>query len=167
LAVWVSFHATSGGAELLVPAGGHLPGWLSDQVRSLAGLVDQRRPTSTESRGRLTFADLDGQDGSEIKWWMTFNRDTYMHDLLALMVENVFAKRAALPAGGRPGLGPSQRHLDGTCVTPGHLCGNRCNPAGPILLPSEPYAFRDEDQTVFEELLPGVEVKQVDGSLLT
>lgn len=107
--------------------------------------------------------------------WMTFNAETYAHDLLALCGgENVF--------GGRRRRYPLAADLDPT--VPPRAVGRddrypRLSPeeirrAAPevILLPSEPYPFRPEDvltvQALFAETPAGRagRVYWVDGSLL-
>ncbi len=109
-------------------------------------------------------------------WWMTFNRETYPHDVLALLgARNVFAERERrypleadlgtaepLPAGGRDTRYPRVTVEEVRAARP-----------EVILLPSEPYAFGARERERLLSLLPDApavrqgRVHLVDGSLLT
>lgn len=110
----------------------------------------------------------------EGEWWMTFNRHTFTHDLLALCgFVNVFAGRqrryplaadlghaAAKPAGERDTRYPR--------VTAAEIAAARPQAA---LLPSEPYAFGKPDAArlavALGGQLPRKRILLLDGSLLT
>jgi ABC-type Fe3+-hydroxamate transport system substrate-binding protein len=114
-------------------------------------------------------------------WWMTINRDTYVHDVLRLCGgENVFANRdrryplaADLdPAGSAaapidpPALGRDTRYPR---VTTDEVLARAPDV---ILLPSEPYPFAEADLAAFDPhpALPAVQtgrIHLVDGSALT
>jgi ABC-type Fe3+-hydroxamate transport system substrate-binding protein len=130
-------------------------------------------------------------------WWMTFNRDTYIHDLLRICgAENVFADRDrryplatdlaapepnlapsdSSPANGMPdpGIGGSEASLDERDTRYPRVTLAEVAARAPelILLPSEPYDFTARDLAAFDEYpdLPAVKnnnLKFVDGSLLT
>lgn len=109
-------------------------------------------------------------------WWMTFNRETYAHDLLALLGgENIFAGRVRhYPLEADLGLAveeaPGGRDVRYPRVRPAEVAA-----AAPdcILLPSEPFSF---DGRYIEEMAglladtPAVRegrLLSVDGSLVT
>lgn len=113
---------------------------------------------------------------SEPAWWMTFNQDTYMSDLLRLMGgENLFATRerryplladlsltAAEPAAGRDTRYP-------------RLALQEILAANPevIILPDEPFGFDQSHQEHISALLAETsavkngKLLRIDGSLLT
>jgi hypothetical protein len=108
------------------------------------------------------------------EWWMTFNRHTFTHDLLALCgFANVFAERqrryplaadlgryAAKPAEGRDTRYPR--------LTAAEIAAARPQAA---LLPSEPYGFGEADAARLAAALGGQlppgRILLLDGSLLT
>jgi iron complex transport system substrate-binding protein len=119
-------------------------------------------------------------------WWMTFNHETYTHDLLAMFGgENVFATRKRryplsadlTPIGGKPILAEDgETDHDPARDTRYPRVGlEEVRVAAPdvILLPSEPFAFSEEHRQQMIEWLsdtPAVQndrVYLVDGSLLT
>jgi len=107
--------------------------------------------------------------------WMTFNRDTYIHDLLRTCgVENVFADRVRqfplkadlglvepIPADDRRVVDRDVRYprisLDEVIVAQPEL----------ILLPDEPYEFAQKDADELAQLGLPATILLVDGSLLT
>jgi ABC-type Fe3+-hydroxamate transport system substrate-binding protein len=110
------------------------------------------------------------------RWWMTANRHTYLHDLLALCGgENVFAGRerryplaADLGEAAAEATDP-ERDTRYPRVSPAEVAA-----AAPevILLPSEPYPFGEADLAALDAWpdIPAVKsarVHFVDGSLLT
>jgi iron complex transport system substrate-binding protein len=115
-------------------------------------------------------------DHPEPAWWMTFNKDTYLNDLLRLMGgENLFAGRErryplladlglaeAEPAEGRDTRYPRLALPEILVVDP-----------EVILLPDEPFGFDEQHQAGLSELLAETsaiknrKVLCVDGSLLT
>lgn len=87
--------------------------------------------------------------GGEDTEWITFNADTYVHDLLRLFGgENVFA-------------GLQARYPTVT------LAEVRAAQPEVVLLPNEPYAFTGEDQRRIEDWIGTVRFVSVEGSLIT
>ena len=111
--------------------------------------------------------------------WMTFNRDTYIHDLLATCgVENIFAERdRQFPLGAELGrhepLPADDPRVTGRGTRDPRLSLEELIAAQPdlILLPSEPFAFAQADVNELSQLdIPAAKKKQillVDGGLLT
>ena len=103
-------------------------------------------------------------------WWMTIGKETYVHDVLATCGgENIFAdreRRYPLEAdlGLKAAEDPSGRDRRYPRVTADEILARRPEL---ILLPSEPYAFGEEDVTRFRNRFDPVPVRAVDGSLLT
>ena len=111
-----------------------------------------------------------------ISWMMTFNKNTYMHDLLRLAGGlNIFAQRQRLyPLEADLGLVQAQESGERDRRYP-RVTLDEIRKAEPeiILLPSEPFAFtkthRQEIETLLERT-PAVRegwIFMVDGSLLT
>ncbi len=110
------------------------------------------------------------------RWWMTINRDTYVHDLLRLCGGgNVFADRdrrypLAADLGEAPADPPDPaRDVRYPRVTPAEVSERAPDV---ILLPSEPYPFTEADLSAFDAFpeIPAVKHQRiylVDGSLLT
>ena len=110
-------------------------------------------------------------------WWMTANRDTYLHDVLRLCgAANVFAgrdRRYPLTADLDPTL-PAEtptpdRDVRYPRVTPAEVAAQAPRL---ILLPSEPYPFGSADLSAFDTLpeMPAVQTSRiylVEGSALT
>lgn len=173
LQVWVSFPCTVEQAVefLFQLAGVFQDNTARDRVRSLATQVDQTRTILQGKQRRRYFCPIwRGRTAAGQDWWMTFNRDTYAHDLLDLLGgENIFAERERYyPLEADLGMSEPQEEGDRDRRYPRvnlpEIAGARPEV---ILLPSEPYEFTDEHQMEFEQLMPGVQVKRVDGSLLT
>jgi len=111
-----------------------------------------------------------------LPWWMTFNRQTYSHDLLTIFKgENVFAERERrYPLGADLGLEPPQE-APGRDKRYPRVTREEILQAQPemILLPSEPYKFNQEHQQELTSLLAKTEAVRrkriylIDGSLLT
>ncbi len=109
-------------------------------------------------------------------WWMTFNSQTYAHDVLRLVGgENVFAGRARrYPLQADLGEMTGVEAGDRDTRYP-RLPLEEIQNADPevILLPSEPFAFDESHRQTLTELLPDVSavragrVHLVDGSLIT
>jgi iron complex transport system substrate-binding protein len=114
--------------------------------------------------------------GAKPEWWMTFNQNTYISDLLRLMGgENIFAQRKrSYPLEADLGRmladDPGDRDQRYPRVTTEEIL--QAKPEV-ILLPSEPYAFEEQDMDRICEVLAQTQaVKQekvclVDGSMLT
>lgn len=115
-------------------------------------------------------------DEGPVRWWMTLNRETYMHDVLRVCGgANVFADRdrryplAADLGGTQPLALHPERDTRYPRVTPDEVAERAPEV---ILLPSEPYPFAEADLAAFEAFpeIPAVRnnrVHLVDGSLLT
>lgn len=110
------------------------------------------------------------------RWWMTFNRDTYPHDLLTLVgAENIFADRQRhYPLEADLGLESSQETAGRDTRYP-RVTLQEILQADPqvVLLPSEPYPFDQNQLEEFTTLLAGTSavmaerIHLVDGSLIT
>lgn len=110
------------------------------------------------------------------RWWMTFNRATYMHDLLRLCgAENVFADRPrryplAADLGEASAEPPTpERDTRYPRVTPTEVAERAPDV---IVLPDEPYLFKDADRAAFDAFpdIPACRDRRLflcDGSLLT
>jgi ABC-type Fe3+-hydroxamate transport system substrate-binding protein len=110
-------------------------------------------------------------------WWMTINRDTYLHDVLRLCgAANVFAgrdRRYPLAADLDPAL-PAEaptpdRDIRYPRVTPAEVAAQAPQL---VLLPSEPYPFGPADLNAFDAFpeMPAVRASRihlVEGSALT
>jgi ABC-type hemin transport system substrate-binding protein len=116
----------------------------------------------------------DGAGGE--RWWMTINRGTYVHDLLAICGgANVFADRdrrypLAADVEGAPSEDQAGRDTRYPRVTRQEVLERAPHL---ILLPSEPYAFDETDALRMADTLRGTpaadlgRIQTVDGSLLT
>jgi ABC-type Fe3+-hydroxamate transport system substrate-binding protein len=117
-----------------------------------------------------------GKTGSGQRWWMTFNRSTYIHDLLRLLGgSNVFADRERrYPLQADLGTASPEDPGEGDTRYP-RVTLAEIQSAAPeaILLMSEPYAFDDFHTQELAELLADTpaarnrRIHLVDGSLLT
>lgn len=114
--------------------------------------------------------------GEGMSWWMTFNRDTYCHDVLTLMGgENVFAARQRrYPLAADLGEIEPEQAGDRDTRYP-RVSRTEIVEKNPqvILLPSEPYPYDAAHQEAILSLLPETDavhsgkVFLVDGSLIT
>lgn len=108
-------------------------------------------------------------------WYMTFNRETYAHDLLRLCGgRNVFADRERrYPLAADLGKAPARPFPERDRRYP-RVALEEIQEARPevVLLPDEPFVFGEADATSLAALLPGVpavregRICRVDGSLL-
>lgn len=110
------------------------------------------------------------------RWWMTFNRETYLHDLLRICgAENVFGDRPRrYPLAADLGEGPAdppspERDTRYPRVTPAEVAERAPDV---ILLPSEPYLFTEADLAAFAAFpaIPAWRDRRLhlfEGSLLT
>ncbi len=118
----------------------------------------------------------EGEASPSDPWWMTINRGTYVHDVLAVCGgANVFGDRdrrypLAADLGGAPSEESAGRDTRYPRVTREEIIEKAPEL---ILLPSEPYAFTDADRSRIADLLRGTpaadhdRIRTVDGSLLT
>jgi iron complex transport system substrate-binding protein len=113
---------------------------------------------------------------SGLNWWMTFNHDTYIHDLLDIVGgENVFADRnryypLEADLGQLPVQDPGDRDTRYPRVTLEEILEK--NPEI-VILPSEPFDFSESDKSDIQQLMgettavKNEQIHLVDGSLLT
>ena len=115
-----------------------------------------------------------GELDSKDLWWMTFNRDTYAHDLLRLLGgENVFANRQRrYPLKADLGLVDAEDAGERDTRYP-RLAFTEVSQAQPqvILLPDEPYPFTEEHRGFLcthladSEVVKNDRIHLVDGTL--
>jgi ABC-type Fe3+-hydroxamate transport system substrate-binding protein len=177
--VWVTFPKTVKGAlEILWamtsvfrrPSSG-------DIIRSLEATLLWTERAARELSRRRVFCPI-WQDAHEDlgTWWMTFNRETYAHDLLArLGADNVFAeRRRRYPLLADLGAEEEEATTDGDTRYP-RVRPEEVLQASPeiILLPSEPFPFDDDDVNAICTALasaPAVvhgRVHLIDGRMIT
>lgn len=177
--VWLSFPRTVQQSldDLWYLAGLFQSPAAAGKLKTLAMAVDWARSAAADLPGVRYFCPIwyEG-NGVDTGWWMTFNQQTYSHDLLALCGGvNVFAhrlRRYPLAAD----LGDAQVEPAGDRDTRyPRLSAAEIEEANPdvIILPSEPYAFTEKFRlhimTLWPELkaVRGNRVVLVDGSLIT
>jgi len=143
------------------------------QIQVLEVTLDWMRRADTSHR--RVFCPIWFEAASDGPWWMTFNADTYAHDVLRWCGgHNVFAERqrrypleADLGRGGAEA--PLERDVRYPRVTLAEIVG-----AAPevILLPDEPFTFAQSHEAELVSLLgetPAVRsgrVHRVDGTLI-
>ncbi len=140
-------------------------------VRSLATAVDYSRAAAAGQKIRyfcpIWFDRL--PDGTP--WWMTFNRDTYPHDVLSLLGgENVFADRERrYPLEADLGRVEAADAMARDIRYP-RISVEELRQVSPdlVLLPSEPYEFGTPDVEPLRSILgEGTRFEFIDGSLIT
>lgn len=147
------------------------------RLQTLEVTLEWARSASEGKRRRRYFCPIwQGELGGEVRWWMTFNQHTYIHDLLRLLGgENVFAGRERrYPLAADLGLAEPQEAGERDRRYP-RVTKEEILALDPevILLPSEPYAYDASHRDEMEASLAGVtavrerRVSLVDGSLLT
>jgi len=121
-------------------------------------------------------SDSGGNETGTPDWWMTFNQDTYMADLLRLFGgKNIFAERERrypleADLGKVPAEDPHERDTRYPRVTAEEI--RRAAP-DVILLPDEPYKYKATDLHSFQHCFPAAPATThnrifiIDGSLLT
>lgn len=111
-----------------------------------------------------------------LRWWMTINHETYLHDLLRVCgAENVFANRdRRYPLAADLGEAAARESAPERDTRYPRVTMAEVVERVPdiILLPSEPYPFTEADLAAFDSVpdLPAVKNQRlhlVDGSLLT
>jgi ABC-type Fe3+-hydroxamate transport system substrate-binding protein len=147
------------------------------RVQQLERTVDWVEAAGAGKELRSYFCPIwQGETGDGERWWMTFNRHTYIQDLLRLLGgKNVFADRERryplLADMGKAAVEPpGERDTRYPRVTLGEILA-----AQPeiILLMTEPYTFKESHVPEFTELLDETpaaqegQIQLVDGSLLT
>jgi ABC-type Fe3+-hydroxamate transport system substrate-binding protein len=144
------------------------------KIKALENSLEWTERAAQEQRPVRVFCPIWAGEGD--RWLMTFNRDTYAHDLLARCGgENVFGDRERRyplaadlgEAEPEPSAGRDTRYPRVTL--------EEIRQAAPevILFPSEPYAFGPTQVQKLSGMLEGTpaaragRVHQVDGSLIT
>ena len=124
-----------------------------------------------------TFVPIwEGTTSGGTPWWMTFNQGTYVHDLLATCgAANVFADRdRRYPLEADVGQAAAEERAGRDTRYP-RVSFQEVIDRAPelILLPSEPYAFGEDDALRLAQSLRGApaadrgRIRPIDGSLLT
>ena len=175
--IWLTFPKTADGVieDLWVTARiFHLESHLAPQIEALQRSLEWTRLAVVEHQRRRYFCPI--WVGKNVDWWMTFNQDTYAHDILACCGGvNVFAERERrYPLEADLGLQPAME-IDGEDTRYPHVTPAEVSEASPdiIFLPSEPYNFSKADAQKLTELLmdtPAVianEIHFIDGRLIT
>ncbi|MBI3362552.1 MAG: ABC transporter substrate-binding protein [Chloroflexi bacterium] len=187
LAVWVTFPRTVRGAiDVLweMTRLFHVPSTMGQRIMTLEHALDWTRAVEAEREPAPFFCPIwrephASQD--DARWWMTFNSETYIHDLLTVCGgRNIFAdreRRYPLSAdlrreGGGGKLEKSAGDERDTRYPRVTLVEIVAGQPEVILLPSEPYSFDEADREELMQLtdLPAARngrVHLVDGSWLT
>lgn len=179
LAVWVSFPRTVAAAlEVLRELAALFQSSQAlMQVHSLEVAVEYASSAALEQSPVRLFCPIwQGETGEGSPWWMTFNQDTYAHDLLRLVGgQNAFGERVRrYPLEAEWGRVPAQPPQGRDTRYP-RVDAAEVLEAAPdlILLPDEPFAFDiSHKQELARWLAPTPAVKEgrvhlVDGSLIT
>jgi ABC-type hemin transport system substrate-binding protein len=134
------------------------------------------RAAAAETPVRVFVPIWEGEGDGRSRWWMTFNRSTYVHDVLAVCgAWNVFADRdRRYPLAADLGQAPEEVQGERDTRYP-RVTSQEIVERSPdlILLPSEPYAFNESDVLRMAETLRGCpaadrgRIRTIDGSLLT
>lgn len=149
----------------------------ASRLQVLEKTLDWVRSANAGKAPRPYFCPIwQGETSSGERWWMTFNRHTYINDLLWLLGgQNVFADRERrypllADLGTETPEEPGERDTRYPRVTLAEIQATRPEA---ILLLSEPYAYRESHIQEFRDLLPDTPAVQegriypLDGSLLT
>lgn len=146
------------------------------RLRTLELTLDWAIDAASERPRKRYFCPIWSEQAAGQPWWMTFNENTYCHDLLQIVGgENCFAARQRrYPLAADLGLEAPQEPA-GRDVRYPRLALEEIRAAQPevILLPNEPYGFTEADRQSLSALLadtPAVQngcVHLVDGSLIT
>jgi ABC-type Fe3+-hydroxamate transport system substrate-binding protein len=145
------------------------------RIRTLEQALEWTVRASRQRRPVRVFCPIWRGSEGEAAWWMTFNRQSYAHDVLqACGGENVFAGRdRRYPLLADLGKAAAESPAGRDTRYP-RVSVEEIKAAAPelILLPSEPYAFGEKDVDLARSELGQVagaapRVQQIDGSLLT
>lgn len=178
IAVWVTFPKTVRQSQetlwALLEIFGHRRGMAS--LHNLEVTLDWMVSAATDQKSRCYFCPIWYGKTEELEWWMTFNHDTYSHDLLGLFgLENVFGRRERqYPLKADLGLVPPESNVTGDTRYP-RITLAEIHEAQPelILLPNEPFIFTEDHRQELYQLLPDTpaikndQIILVDGSLIT
>lgn len=146
------------------------------KIRLIEKIVEFARLTTVDQPVPRYFCPIwYEKDRSGKSWWMTFNQDTFSHDLLSLMgLQNVFANRKRLyPIEADLGMASPEPTADRDDRYP-RVRLDEIVAAKPdlIIFPNEPYSFGEEDarQLLSEiQAIAKIEIHYslIDGSLIT
>lgn len=146
------------------------------RLDTLEHSLDWVRATSSDQANWSYFCPIWQQSDDAGDWWMTFNQDTYMSDLLGhLGGMNCFASRhRRYPLLADLGFAAEEPALDRDIRYP-RLNKAEIVAANPevIILPSEPFPYQEKDiqllSGIFEQTRAGQhqQIYTIDGSLLT
>lgn len=147
------------------------------RLKTLEMTLEWTRSAANAGRMARVFAPIWMEDHEQAgTWWMTFNRQTYAHDVLACCGgENVFAGRdRRYPLEADLGLAsphpPGERDVRYPRLRPEEVVAQQPEI---ILLPDEPYVFSDPEVDRLVELLAGTpavqrgRVHRIPGPLIT
>jgi ABC-type Fe3+-hydroxamate transport system substrate-binding protein len=147
------------------------------KIRTLEVTLAWEARASAQGAPVRVFAPIwQGDDPQAGRWWMTFNAETYAHDVLHRCGgENVFADRVrryplAADLGRMEAETPGDRDVRYPRVLPQEVIASAPDV---ILLPDEPFPFSEAEEADLRRLLadtPAVRqgrVIRIDGSLLT
>lgn len=145
------------------------------KVEFLARSVALERRVTRERRVRYFVPIWEGKTGRGLRWWMTFNAQTYSGDLLRLLGgENVFAERERrYPLEADLGLAPP-RPVEGRDTRYPRVPLDEVIAARPevVLLPDEPCSYDEAKRREITSLLSDTpagknnRIYLVDGTLL-
>lgn len=145
------------------------------RLQTLEVTIDWAKRALSDEPMRLFCPIWRQESGGQAPWWMTFNRETYCHDVLSLCNgANIFADRQrryplAADLADEESEPPGERDTRYPRVRPQEV--NEADPEV-ILLPSEPFHFQAEHLAVVERELAGTaavkneRVHLVDGRLI-
>jgi len=146
------------------------------QIVLLQNAVDYAGTASESLDKTKYFCPIWNDVLGDIHWWMTFNQNTYPHDLLSLFGgENIFAERKRkYPLEADLGIASSEEQVGGDTRYP-RITSEEIIQLQPdvILLPDDPYKFTNDDkQIILNELgdTPAVKNDRIyllDGSLIS
>jgi iron complex transport system substrate-binding protein len=153
LKVWVTFPKTVRQAVdiLWVLAGIYHSSTAAVRIETLEVTLDWTESALASRQTWRYFCPIWRQAEEEVQpeWWMTFNRQTYSHDVLRVVGgENIFAERQRrYPLAADLGLAPADDPVTGDTRYPRVTCQEvlEGNPQV-ILLPSEPFGFGESDR---------------------
>lgn len=149
----------------------------ADQVTVLEATLEWSDKASEGQPGVRFFCPIWYADKDSFgPWWMTFNQETYAHDVLRVVGgENVFANRTRLyPLAADLGQAEADDPGERDTRYP-HVSLEEIRESKPelILLPNEPYLFDNTHISLLKRELPDVpailadRIELVDGSLIT
>jgi iron complex transport system substrate-binding protein len=147
------------------------------RLESLEFTLEWLQSASRESSRQRYFCPIwKDRTAAGLHWWMTFNHDTYVHDLLSLLGGmNIFSERLrryplAADLGTDAPVDPGDRDMRYPRVTMDEI---RQRDPQMIILPSEPFSFDENHKQEIVQLMGDTtavrtgQVYLVDGSLLT